>query len=106
MFLDGDGSLSPSITTPFTHILKPAGTSGFEALPVIEWQSLTMAAALGFRTPAIALIPMPDGMPPALLVERLDIRTSKKDTELLAMEDFARSWMSPPAPSTTARWSA
>jgi serine/threonine-protein kinase HipA len=88
MFLDGDGSLSPSITTPFTHILKPAGTSGFEALPVIEWQSLTLAAALRFRTPAMALIPMPDGMPPALLVERFDIRTSKKDTELLAMEDF------------------
>jgi serine/threonine-protein kinase HipA len=36
----------------------------------------------------MALIPMPDGMPPALLVERFDIRTSKKDTELLAMEDF------------------
>jgi serine/threonine-protein kinase HipA len=88
MFLDGDGALSPSITTPFTHIFKPAGTSGFEALPVIEWQSVALAAAVGFATPAMALIAMPDGMPPALLVERFDIRTSKKDTELLAMEDF------------------
>jgi serine/threonine-protein kinase HipA len=88
MFLDGHGTLSPSITTAFTHILKPAGTSGFEALPVIEWQSLTLGAAAGFKTPSMALIPMPDGMPPALLVERFDIRTSRKDTQLLAMEDI------------------
>lgn len=32
---------------------------------------------------------MPDGMPPALLVERFDIRTSAEDHRLLAMEDFA-----------------
>ncbi|TJV75254.1 MAG: type II toxin-antitoxin system HipA family toxin, partial [Mesorhizobium sp.] len=36
MFLSADGTLSPSIGRPFTHILKPAGTGGFEALPVIE----------------------------------------------------------------------
>jgi serine/threonine-protein kinase HipA len=89
MFLDSDGTLTPSIEKPLTHILKPAGTSGFEALPVIEWQSLALGAAAGFAAPAMALVPMPDGMPPALLVERFDIRTSKKDKRLLAMEDFA-----------------
>jgi serine/threonine-protein kinase HipA len=89
MFLDSDGMLTPSIEKPFTHILKPAGTSGFEALPVIEWQSLALGAAVGFAAPAMALVPMPDGMPPALLVERFDIRTSKRDKHLLAMEDFA-----------------
>jgi serine/threonine-protein kinase HipA len=31
---------------------------------------------------------MPDGMPPALLVERFDIRTGADDHRLLAMEDF------------------
>ena len=30
MYLDADGTLSPSTGKPFTHILKPAGTSGFE----------------------------------------------------------------------------
>ena len=25
------------VGTPFTHILKPAGTSGYDALPVVEW---------------------------------------------------------------------
>jgi serine/threonine-protein kinase HipA len=89
MFLDRDGTLIPSIEKPFTHILKPAGTSGFEALPVIEWQSLALGATAGFATPSMALVPMPDGMSPALLVERFDIRTSKMDKRLLAMEDFA-----------------
>ncbi len=36
----------------------------------------------------MALVPMPDGMPPALLVERFDIRVGEADTRLLAMEDF------------------
>jgi serine/threonine-protein kinase HipA len=31
---------------------------------------------------------MPDGMPPALVVERFDIRESKSDTRLLAQEDI------------------
>jgi serine/threonine-protein kinase HipA len=88
MFLDTDGTLSPSEGRPFTHILKPAGTSGFEFLPVVEWQAMTLGAAAGFQTPDIALVPMPDGMPPALLVERFDIRTSLKDKHLLALEDF------------------
>lgn len=37
MYLDENGTLKPSIGIPFTHILKPAGTSGFESLPIIEW---------------------------------------------------------------------
>ncbi len=88
MTLEPDGRLSPSIGTPFTHILKPAGTSGFEALPLVEWIGLALARAAGFAVPASALITMPDGMPPALLVERFDIRTNANDQRLLAMEDL------------------
>jgi serine/threonine-protein kinase HipA len=88
MTLDLDGRLSPSVGTPFTHILKPAGTSGFEALPLVEWVGLALARAAGFTVPAAALIAMPDGMPPALLVERFDIRTGTDDHRLLAMEDL------------------
>jgi len=89
MYLDRDGTLTPSVARPFTHILKPAGTSGFEALPAIEWQSLTLAAAAGFAAPSMALVAMPDSMPPALLIERFDIRIGPDDRRLLAMEDFA-----------------
>ena len=89
MFLDADGTLMPSTTKPFTHILKPAGTSGFEALPAIEWQSMELGRAAGFIVPAIALVAMPDGMPHALAVERFDIRTSLGDVRRLALEDMA-----------------
>ena len=88
MTLAPDGKLSPSIGTPFTHILKPAGTSGFEALPLVEWIGLALAREAGFTVPATALIAMPDDMPPALLVERFDIRAGADDHRLLAMEDL------------------
>ncbi|ESZ14932.1 phosphatidylinositol kinase [Mesorhizobium sp. L2C085B000] len=88
MFLDADGTLMPSTNKPFTHILKPAGTSGFEALPAIEWQSMELGRAAGFTVPAVALVAMPDGMPHALAVERFDIRTRLDDVRRLALEDM------------------
>ena len=88
MFLNADGTLIASTNEPFTHILKPAGTSGFEALPAIEWQSMELGRAAGFAVPAIALVPMPDGLPHALVVERFDIRTSLGDVRRLALEDM------------------
>jgi len=88
MYLDARGTLSPSTGKPFTHILKPAGTSGFESLPIVEWLALALGRAAGFVVPQTALVPMPDGMAPALVVERFDIRDSIKDTRLLALEDL------------------
>jgi serine/threonine-protein kinase HipA len=88
LYLDEQGTLTPATAQPFTHILKPAGTSGFEALPVIEWLALALASACAFEVPAIALIDMPDDLPPALVVERFDIRAGGNDTRMLALEDF------------------
>lgn len=88
MFLDKSGILLTSENKPFTHILKPAGTSGFEHLPVIEWMSLTLARYAGFQAPDFALLQMPDNMPPALLVERFDIRRNPDDKSMIALEDF------------------
>jgi len=96
MNLDASGILSPSAGTPFTHILKPAGTSGYDALPIVEWLAMTLAAAAGFVAPATALVAMPDGMPPALIVERFDIRTSPNDIRLMALEDFCSVLGLPP----------
>ena len=88
MYLDEKGVLSPATGKPFTHILKPAGTSGYDALPVVEWMAMELGRAAGFEAPATALVAMPDRMPPALLVERFDIRESNADARFLALEDM------------------
>lgn len=96
MFLDPQGRLVPSTTAPFTHILKPAGTSGFQALPLIEYLAMTLGRATGLDVPAIALTPMPDGMPPALIVERFDIRDGENDGRRIALEDMCSVLDLPP----------
>jgi len=86
--LNEKGVLSPATGKPFTHILKPAGTSGYDARPVVEWMAMELGRAAGFEAPATALVAMPDRMPPALLVERFDIRESNDDARFLALEDM------------------
>ncbi len=88
MSLTHDGALVPAIDQPFTHILKLAGTAGFDMLPIVEWLCLELGRAAGFEAPDAALIAMPDGMPPALVVEQFDIRRGPHDQRRLAMEDF------------------
>ncbi|MGL3111222.1 HipA domain-containing protein [Bradyrhizobium sp. BR 1432] len=88
MCLTSEGELIPAIDAPFTHILKPAGLAGFEALPVVEWICLELGRAAGFVVPDAALVGMPDGMAPALVVERFDIRRDEADERRLALEDF------------------
>ena len=102
MYLDADGVLTPSAGKPFTHILKPAGTGGFDALPLVEWLAMTLGQAAGFVAPAIALVEMPDGMPPALLVQRFDIRETQADARMLALEDLCSVLDLPP----TAKYSS
>lgn len=88
LYLDETGKLLPGTSNPFTHILKPAGTGGFEALPIVEWLCLTLGRACGFNVPTTALIQIPDNLPPALAVERFDIRNVASDTRVFALEDF------------------
>ncbi len=88
MYLDAKGVLSPATGKLFTHILKPAGASGYGALPVVEWVAMALGRAAGFEAPATALVAMPDEMPPALVVERFDIRNGQNDTRRLALEDL------------------
>lgn len=96
MHLDPQGRLVPGTTVPFTHVLKPAGTSGFQALPVIEYLSMTLGLAAGLESSAVALTAMPDGMPPALIVERFDICSGNDDDRRIALEDFCSVLDLPP----------
>lgn len=88
MHLDPKGVLSPATGKPFTHILKPAGTSGYDGLPLVEWVAMALGRAAGFEVPATALVAMPDKMSSALVVERFDVREGHNDTRMLALEDM------------------
>jgi serine/threonine-protein kinase HipA len=44
---------------------------------------MALGRAAGFEAPATALIGMPDGMPPALVVERFDIRENRADKRMV-----------------------
>ena len=76
------------MTPPVPRPLRPAGTSGSAALPVVEWVALALARQAGFPGPATALIALPAGMPPARLVERFETPEGGDDHRLLAMEDL------------------
>src|SRR5260370_34715632 len=49
---------------------------------------MALGEAAGFAVPVTVLVAMPAGMPPALVVERFDIRESLKDRRVLALEDL------------------
>ncbi|GAB4359473.1 MAG: hypothetical protein Kow0026_21050 [Oricola sp.] len=97
MFLSDEGRLVPASEQPFTHILKPAGTSGFQALPVIEYLAIALGRHAGLDAPQIALTAMPEGLPPALIVERFDIRTAPDDDRMIALEDLCSVLDLPPS---------
>ena len=89
MNLSAEGLLRPAHDRAFTHILKPSPGAGFEELPRVEAACLTAARACGFDTPAHAIVPMPQGLPDALLIERFDIRRDRNDQRKIALEDMA-----------------
>lgn len=59
-----------------------------ESLPLVEWVGSRLARGVGLDVPDAVLLHMPDGMPPALVVERFDIRPQPDDPRWLAMEDM------------------
>ena len=76
VFGAGWSTSGSSACLTFTHILKPAGISGLQAHPVIEYLAMSLGCASGLEAPEIALIATPDDFPQTLLVQRFDIRTS------------------------------
>ena len=66
--------------------------------------ALALGRAAGFES-RCRLVPMPDGMPPALVVERFDIRRGADDRRLLALEDLCSVLDLPTEAKYSARWS-
>jgi len=97
MCLRRDGTLVPADGLPFTHILKPAGTADFVTLPIVEGLCLELGREAGFDVPSSAMIDMPQDLPPALVVERFDIRHSAQDRRMIALEDFCSVLELPPS---------
>lgn len=88
MCLRKNGVLVAATEAAFTHILKPAGTGGFDMLPAVEWLCLHLGARVGLAAPSAALLDLSEDTPRALLVERFDIRRTPDEQGFYAMEDF------------------
>jgi len=88
MTLAAGGLLTPATDGPFTHILKPSPGGDLLDLPPVEHACLAAAAACGLKTSRNALVPLGDGLPDALIVERFDIRRAGRDKRRFALEDM------------------
>lgn len=90
LFLDESGPMiKPAEATAFTHILKFPLTGFNQSMPSIEWLGLELAKAAGMNTSDHALVDMPEGMAPALLIERFDIpRAGGSPHKQLLIQDF------------------
>lgn len=88
MNLRADGSLVPAMDSAFTHILKLPGMNGdYVGLGAVEWLCMDVARRAGLKTSEASLLFLPH-LPPSLVVERWDIKSSQKDPRLLLAEDF------------------
>lgn len=99
MCLHEDGRLVPARGEgdSFTHILKLPGGSNAGKLPTegnlrsvgaLEWFCLRVSEKVGINTAAHTLVPLPHGLPPAVLVERFDIPENEDDSRQILMQDL------------------
>lgn len=99
MCLHEDGRLVPAKGggDSFTHILKLPGGGNAGKLPTegnlrsigaLEWFCLRVSEKVGINTAGHTLVPLPHGLPPAVLVERFDIPENKDDSRQVLMQDL------------------
>lgn len=98
MHLDENGRIYPSTETDksFTHILKLPNGGILCALGALEWFCLEIAERSGLDTTKHALVELPQGLPPAVLVERFDIPQTSDEKEKILMMDFCSLQKRPP----------
>lgn len=87
--LDEEGTITPALNQPFTHILKLAGLykDPHHLRGVVEWASMSLARGGGLKTCDFALLEMDNGVL-GYICERFDIPTSDEDMRMIYAEDF------------------
>lgn len=93
----GGHIMMPAVKTTFSHILKVPREGYYASLPAVEWMGMELARRAGLETAKCALVKMPDGMAPALAVERFDIPGIDDDLRMLTrISDFCNITGLPP----------
>lgn len=86
---NGGHVILPAVNTPFSHILKVPREGFLQSLPTVEWLGLELSKRAGIETAEHALVEMPDGMAPSLIIERFDIPDVNDDLrQLIRISDF------------------
>lgn len=94
---NGGHIVMSAVRTTFSHILKVPREGYYASLPATEWLGLELAKRAGLETAEHALVEMPDGMAPALLIERFDLPDINDDLRhLLRISDFCNVTGLPP----------
>lgn len=94
---NGSQVILPAVNTPFSHILKVPREGFLQSLPTVEWLGLELSKRAGIVTAEHALVEMPNGMAPSLIVERFDIPDVNDDlTRLTRISDFCNITGKPP----------
>jgi len=94
---NGGYAMLPAVRTPFSHILKVPREGFYASFPAVEWAGLEMARRAGLETAEHALVEMPEGMAPGLVIERFDIPDVNDDLRyLLRISDFCNITDTPP----------
>lgn len=94
---DGGHVIAPAVQRTFSHILKVPREGFYASLPAVEWMGLELSRRAGLETAAHALVEMPDGMAPSLIVERFDIPEVNDDLRRVTrISDFCNITNRPP----------
>lgn len=87
--LTPDGRLEVANDKPFTHILKTAYSAAYlGSIGANEWLTMYLAARAKISTERFALVELGNGLPPAFLAERFDIRADLNDPSFYLLEDM------------------
>lgn len=85
--LSTSGILSPALGKSFTHIVKMPAPGEMSTMGSMEWYTMAMAYLCKIQTEAFGIMNI-EGLGPAFIAERFDIRRNLADKAMIICEDF------------------